>query len=167
MTQAVTLDPLSSWQESSSKRSILDFVRRVTSVAGASYVPIEDRVAVFDNDGTLWCEKPMPVQADFLMRRVGEMAASDPSLRDRQPWKAVSEQDYRWLGNAITHHYMGDDADLKQMSAGLMQAYAQSSIEEIRARCRAVHSYGPSPDLGPAVSAVHLRADGRPAALSQ
>ena len=130
MTQAVTLDPLSSWQESTSKRSILDFVRRVTSVAGASYVPIEDRVAVFDNDGTLWCEKPMPVQADFLMRRVGEMAASDPSLRDRQPWKAVSEQDYRWLGNAITHHYMGDDADLKQMSAGLMQAYAQSSIEE-------------------------------------
>src|SRR5688572_4449957 len=110
MTRAMALDPLPTWQDGATKQSILEFVRRVTLVGGPGYVPPEERVAVFDNDGTLWCEKPMPVQADFLMRRVGEMAASDPTLRDRQPWKAVSEHDYRWLGNAITHYYQGDDA---------------------------------------------------------
>jgi hypothetical protein len=46
-------------------------------------------VAVFDNDGTLWCEKPMPIQADFILRRLYEMAQADPGLRGRQPWKAA------------------------------------------------------------------------------
>jgi hypothetical protein len=126
----VRLDPLPSWQEGPSKRAVLDFVREVSEAGGARFVPIEERVAVFDNDGTLWCEKPMPVQADFLLQRVGEMAAADPSLRSRQPWKAVSEHDYRWLGNAISHHYLGDDSDLKQMEQGLLSAYANISVEE-------------------------------------
>ena len=49
-------------------------------------VPAGERVAVFDNDGTLWCEKPMPIQADFIFRRLYEMAQADPGLRGRQPW---------------------------------------------------------------------------------
>ena len=137
MTQAVAANPLTTWSEGPSKQSILEFVRQVTTVGGPSYVPPEERVAVFDNDGTLWCEKPMPVQADFLIRRVGEMAEADPSLRSRQPWKAVSEQDYAWLGNAITKHYRGDDADLHMLAAGIIEAYAGASIEEFEAASEA------------------------------
>jgi phosphoserine phosphatase len=133
MTQALRPNPLPSWSEGPSKESILDFVHRVTEVGGPQFVRPQERVAVFDNDGTLWCEKPMPVQADFLLQRVGEMAEADPSLRARQPWKAVSEKDYHWLGNAITKHYAGDDSDLHEMAEGLLQAYAGSSIEEFDA----------------------------------
>ena len=59
-----------------------DFVERVTGEAAS---PPEERVAVFDNDGTLWCEKPMPIQLDFILRRLARMAEADPALRDRQP----------------------------------------------------------------------------------
>ncbi len=80
---------LGSWNDGAAKQSIVSFVERVTHVGGEDFVTPEARVAVFDNDGTLWCENPLPVQADFLFRRLGEMAASDASLRARQPWKAV------------------------------------------------------------------------------
>ena len=130
MTQALVSNPLPSWSEGAAKQAILDFVRRVTEAGGPDYVPLEDRVAVFDNDGTLWCEKPMPVQADFLLRRVGEMASADASLRERQPWKALAEHNYAWLNRAIAKHYGGDDSDLKQMEAGLQQAYAGTTVEE-------------------------------------
>jgi phosphoglycolate phosphatase-like HAD superfamily hydrolase len=125
--------PLTSWADGPAKQAIIDFVERVTRAGGPDFVPPEDRVAVFDNDGTLWCEKPLPVQADFLLRRVGEMAEADPSLRSRQPWKAVAAKDYQWLGNAITKHYSGDDADLREMAAGLLQAYEGTSVEEFEA----------------------------------
>jgi hypothetical protein len=130
MTQAVKPNPLPSWTEGPTKEAILDFAHRVTEVGGPHFVRPEDRVAVFDNDGTLWCEKPMPVQADFLLRKVGEMAEADPSLRSRQPWKAVAEHDYHWLSAAITKHYGGDDSDLHEMAGGLLQAYAGSTIED-------------------------------------
>ena len=123
-------DVLPSWTDGPMKQSIVDFVDRVTQADGPAFVPVEARVAVFDNDGTLWCEKPLPVQADFLCRRIGEMAQEDPALRSRQPWKAVSEGDYRWLGNAITKHYAGDDADLHEMAGGILQAYEGKTIDE-------------------------------------
>ena len=63
-------------------------------------MPVEERVAVFDNDGTLWCEKPMPIQLDFILRRLVEMAEADAELRERQPWKAAYERDYAWFGAA-------------------------------------------------------------------
>ncbi|WP_413581409.1 hypothetical protein [Bdellovibrio sp. HCB288] len=95
------LDPLKLWNNSSSKDAIIDFVRRVTDSDSADFVRPEDRIAVFDNDGTLWCEKPLPVQADFMLRRIAEMAKKDPSLAKDQPWKAVSEKDYKWLSDAV------------------------------------------------------------------
>jgi hypothetical protein len=61
---------LASWNDSAAKQAIVDFVERTVSDA----VPVEERVAVFDNDGTLWCEKPMPIQLDFILRRLVEMA---------------------------------------------------------------------------------------------
>ena len=65
------------------RAAITRFVERVIGPGG---VPPTERVAVFDNDGTLWPEKPMPILADFLLRRLDEQVATDPSLVDRQPW---------------------------------------------------------------------------------
>ena len=90
---------LPSWNDSATKAAILDFVARVTNEGAKSFVLPEARIAVFDNDGTLWCE--LPIQADFLLDKIGEQAAKDASLRDRQPWKAVWEKDYKWLSDAI------------------------------------------------------------------
>ena len=61
-------------------------------------MPPEERVAVFDNDGTLWCEKPMPIELGFILQRLAEMAEQDAALAERQPWKAAHEKDYAWLG---------------------------------------------------------------------
>ena len=95
-------DVLVSWNDGAAKRTILDFVAQVTKEGTPDFVPPHARIAVFDNDGTLWCEKPLPIQADFLLRRIGEQATQDPSLRDKQPWKAVFDKDYQWLSGR--HH---------------------------------------------------------------
>ena len=87
-------DPLPSWRAGASKQAIQEFAQQVTAQGSPEFVPPEERVAVFDNDGTLWCEKPMPIQADFILRRLAAMADQDPSLRDRQPWKAAYDKDY-------------------------------------------------------------------------
>src|SRR3954463_2901586 len=123
-------EELASWNDGPARRAITDFVERVTRVGGSDHVPTADRIAVFDNDGTLWCEKPLPVQADFLLRRIGELVERYPALRSRQPFKAVAEKDHEWLGGAITKHYQGDDADLHEMTAGLLQAYEGTSVDE-------------------------------------
>lgn len=120
---------LKSWNAGPTRQAIIAFVARVTLEDGPDYVPPAARIAVFDNDGCLWCEKPMPIQADFLMRRIAEQAEADPTLRDRQPWKAVHEKDQAWLGDVITKHYEGDDTTLKEMAAGLLSAYAEDEVE--------------------------------------
>ena len=65
---------LASWNDGAAKIQILDFVTRVTRQGGPDFVPPAERIAVFDNDGTLWCEQPMQVQAFFLITRVKELA---------------------------------------------------------------------------------------------
>ena len=113
------LAELPSWRDTAARAAITRFVERVTGPGG---VPPAERVAVFDNDGTLWCEQPMPVQAVFLFRRLAEQAAADPSLVARQPWKAVVGNDRAWLGAAMTEHYEGDDGKLNEMAGGLLGA---------------------------------------------
>ena len=87
------------------KRAFLDLVVRVTKEGAPDFLPPEARVVVFDNDDTLWTAKPLPIQVDF--RQLAVMAEQDQALRTRQPWKAVVEKDYRWLGDVITKHYRG------------------------------------------------------------
>jgi hypothetical protein len=82
---------LGSWSDGPARKAIVDFVAQTRAE-----VPVAERVAVFDNDGTLWCEQPLPIQADFILRRLAEMAAADPELRGRHPWKAAHEQDVAW-----------------------------------------------------------------------
>ena len=77
---------LASWNEGSARAAILDFLRRVTS-EGPDFVPVADRVAAFDNDGTLWVEQPLPPQFDFVFRRWAEEIKADPSMAVQQPYK--------------------------------------------------------------------------------
>ena len=126
----------------------MEFVRRVTSEGGPDYVPPDERVAVFDNDGTLWCEKPMPVELGFILRRLAEMAEADATLRDRQPWKAAHEKDYAWLGGVITRHYHGDDTDVKVLMGGIIQAFAGKTVHEYETTARAFLQEAQHPTLG-------------------
>jgi phosphoglycolate phosphatase-like HAD superfamily hydrolase len=125
---------LSSWADGAAKRAIVDFVQRVGGGAEAAPVPADERLATFDNDGTLWCEKPMPIQLDFILRRLVEMAEADPALADRQPWKAAVGRDYAWLGAVITEHYAGDDRKVHILAGGILAAYAGMSVEEFEDR---------------------------------
>ena len=120
---------LASWRDTPTRRVIVDFVDRVTDDGGADYVDPADRVAVFDNDGTLWSEKPIPIQLDFTLFRLAELANADPSLRARQPYKAAIERDYRWLGDAMVRHYRGDDAELRVLLAAVESAFEGMSVE--------------------------------------
>ncbi len=126
--------PLQSWRDTPTKQAILDFVAAVTDEGGSAFVPPPERVAVFDNDGTLWCEKPLYIQLDFILRRWLEMAKEDPALAEQQPWKAAIQRDYEWLGNAVTKHYRGDDSDLPAVMKGLTAAFAGISVEDFVAR---------------------------------
>ena len=123
-------DPLSSWNEGATKDAVLGYVDQTCSEGSPSFVPVEERVAVFDNDGTLWCEKPMPIQLDFILRRLSEMAEVDPALRDRQPWKAAHERDYAWLARVMVEHYAGDDTNVQTLAAGIVAAFANITVDQ-------------------------------------
>ncbi len=86
-------DPLPAWNEGPSKSSILGFVQAVTTEGGAEFVPPLNRIAVFDNDGTLWSEKPFYFQLTFALDRVKALAAQHPEWQEQQPFKAVLEND--------------------------------------------------------------------------
>jgi len=90
---------LGSWNDGAAKSAITDFVARVTREGGADYVPPADRVATFDNDGTLWCEQPLQVQILFLIDRVRQLAAQDPTMKERQPFRELLEHDLKTLHN--------------------------------------------------------------------
>jgi len=122
---------LESWNDGGAKRAIVDFVTRVTTANGPDFVPPAARIATFDNDGTLWCEKPLPIQFDFILRRWVEMAQENPALRERQPWQAAVDKDYAWLGNVITKHYAGDNSDLPTLMNGLVTAFAGVTTEDL------------------------------------
>jgi phosphoglycolate phosphatase-like HAD superfamily hydrolase len=94
---AATAQPLPSWNEGPAKARILAFVQAVTDKAGKDFVPPAERIAVFDNDGTLWCEQPMYVQMAFVLERVKELAPKHPEWKTQQPFKAVLERDFRAL----------------------------------------------------------------------
>jgi phosphoserine phosphatase len=125
---------LPSWRDGAATRAIVEFVARVTGADGSQPVPVDERIAVFDNDGTLWCEKPMPIQLDFILRRLVEMAETDEALRARQPWKAAYERDYAWLAAVVAEHYAGDETNVKVLAAGILAAYAGISVEDFEAQ---------------------------------
>ena len=134
---------MASWNDGAAKRAIVAFVEQTVSD-----VPVEERVAVFDNDGTLWCEKPMPIQADFVLRRLFEMADGDPELRGRQPWKAAYERDYAWLGAVMAEHYAGDDTNVRTLLGGVLAAFAGINVDDFEAQSDAFLRTVQHPTLG-------------------
>jgi phosphoglycolate phosphatase-like HAD superfamily hydrolase len=86
-------DPLPSWNEGAARTAIISFVERVTKEGSADFVPVPERIAVFDNDGTLWPENPMPFQAAFAFDEVKRLAAEKPELKDDPMVKALLEGD--------------------------------------------------------------------------
>jgi phosphoserine phosphatase len=123
-------DPLSTWREGTAKHAIQEFVLQTSGNGGSHPVPDDERVAVFDNDGTLWCEKPMPIQLHFVLERLAELAAAQPELREREPWRGARERDYGWLGAAVADHYAGDDTKAKALGAAILSAYEGISVED-------------------------------------
>jgi hypothetical protein len=138
---------LATWKDGQAKKAIVDFVTAVTT-DGPTFVPEAERIATFDNDGTLWCEKPLPIQADFILRRLYEMADADPELRDRQPWKAAYERDYAWLGQILAEHYAGDDTNVRTLLGGVLAAHGGISVDEFEAKSDAFLRSAQHPTLG-------------------
>jgi len=92
-------DPLPSWNEGAAKRAILSFVQEVTDKTGPRHVKPADRIATFDNDGTLWAEKPSYVQVLFVFERIRDLAAQNPEWMKQQPFQGILEQGFLSLRN--------------------------------------------------------------------
>ena len=88
-------DPLPSWNESAARKAILDFVARTTKQGAADFVPPAERIAVFDNDGTLWAEQPMYTQLAFALDRIKALAPKHPEWKTTQPFKGVLDGDIK------------------------------------------------------------------------
>src|SRR5512136_3236187 len=93
-------DPLPSWNDGAAKQTIVNFVTAVTRDGSPDFVPVPQRIATFDNDGTLWCEHPMYVQLAFALDRVKVMAPMHPEWKTKQPFKAVLEGDMKTLAES-------------------------------------------------------------------
>ncbi len=94
VTSAVpAADPLPSWNDGAAKQSIVSFVEKVTKAGSPSFVPDAERIAVFDNDGTLWCEQPVPVQLYFAIDRVKALAPQAPRVADQEPFASLLKGD--------------------------------------------------------------------------
>jgi phosphoserine phosphatase len=129
---AQAAEPLSSWNDGPAKQAILSFVKEVTDKSNPKYVEPEDRIATFDQDGTLWVEHPLYTQAMFALDRVRELAPKHPEWRNKEPFKAVimgnreaiakfSESDWEIIV-ASTHTGMGTESFLEIVKKWLATA---------------------------------------------
>ena len=103
---ATSANPLPSWNDGATKQSILDFVAAVTREGSPDFVPPAERIATFDNDGTLWVEHPMYTQLAFALDRVKALAPQHPEWKDTQPFKAALEGDMKRLAETGEHGLM-------------------------------------------------------------
>ncbi len=94
---AALAEDLPSWNDGPAKKSITQFVTRITTPGGSEFVPVEDRVAVFDNDGTLWAEQPLYIQLAFLLEQVKVAAPKHPEWKDNPVFKALAAHDQKAL----------------------------------------------------------------------
>jgi phosphoglycolate phosphatase-like HAD superfamily hydrolase len=115
-------DPLPSWNDGLAKQSIVDFVTRATTAGGRDWVPVPERIATFDNDGTLWTEQPMYVQTVFAMDRVKAAVARHPEWRTAEPFRSVLADDRAQLA------LMGERGVLEIIAA----SHAGLTTEEFR-----------------------------------
>jgi phosphoserine phosphatase len=139
---------LPNWNDGPAKVAILEFVRSVTA-SGDSFVPPNERIAAFDNDGTLWCEKPLYVQADFIFRRFKEMVQEDPGRAKEQPYKAVVEGDTEWLMDIYSH--------VPELMKGVTEAFEGITTEVFDAAALEFFASATHPTLGVPYTQVAYR----------
>lgn len=130
---------LASWNEGKARQAILDFVGSVSS-DGSGFVEPADRIATFDYDGTLWCEKPSYVQADFFLRRMREMIKAKPERAEEQPFKAIAENEQDFLGHLLDH--------AAELAKGVTEAYADITTDAVERAVEKFFSSAKHPTLG-------------------
>ena len=108
---AQAVDPLPSWNDGKAKQSIVTFVEKVTKPGSPDFVPVAERIATFDNDGTLWCEQPLPVQGYFALDRVKALAPQHPEWKTKEPFASLLKGDLKTALNG------GDQALLDLLMA--------------------------------------------------
>jgi phosphoglycolate phosphatase-like HAD superfamily hydrolase len=126
-------EPLFLWNPTPARKAILDFVAAVTDPGSPDFVPPAERIATFDNDGTLWLEKPMYIQLQHGLRAIGKAAAEKPELRTRQPFKAVYEKDMEWLSKAATDYAKGDPSGVFTLVSGISEVFAGATVDAFEA----------------------------------
>ena len=94
-TVAQAADALPSWNDGAAKKSIVEFVEKVTKQDSQKFVPITERIAVFDNDGTLWTEQPIPFQLAFALDRVKALAPQHPEWKTEEPYASLLKGDVK------------------------------------------------------------------------
>jgi FMN phosphatase YigB (HAD superfamily) len=117
------------WNHGDTRDSIEKFVGGVTNEASSGFVPVADRIATFDADGTLWCEKPVQIQIAWILQRLAEMAEKDASLRSEQPFQAAYQKDDKWFSDTVTKHYNGDDSGVKVLLGSVTKAFGSVTVE--------------------------------------
>lgn len=126
-TNVFAEEVLLSWNEGPARQSIITFVEHVADPKSESYVKPEERIAVFDNDGTLWAEQPIYFQLAFVTERIKELAPSNPEWKTQQPYKAILENDKEALAAS---GYEGLMKLLMTTHAGMTQAEFQQIVTE-------------------------------------
>ncbi len=116
-------DPLPSWNDGPAKQSIIDFVTKVTTPGSPDFVPVPERIATFDNDGTLWCEKPLPVQLYFALDRVKALAPQHPEWKTQEPFASLLKGDMKTAA-------AGGDHSLLEL---MMATHTGNTTEEFNA----------------------------------
>jgi phosphoglycolate phosphatase-like HAD superfamily hydrolase len=99
-------DPLPSWNDGPAKNAILAFVKDTTDKSSRNYVEAKDRIATFDQDGTLWTEHPLYAQAMFALERIGQLAPQHPEWKEKEPFKAALERDREAMGRFSEQDWM-------------------------------------------------------------
>jgi phosphoserine phosphatase len=110
---------LPSWNDTPARRAIVEFVDSATT-PGAGFIDPADRIATFDNDGTLWSEQPLPPQFDFVFRKWGEEVKADPTLASVQPYKALVDHDLAFFAGVATQ----DPATIQSLLAAFTRSWA-------------------------------------------
>lgn len=120
--------PLPSWHNTVARQSILDFVEAVSAENSPQFVPPAERIATLDNDGTLWCERPLYVQFQGALDFLAEKAERDPMLRAQQPYQAAYERDMEWLSVYTANE------KIPELVGMLIQSAAGETQDEFEAR---------------------------------
>ena len=134
-------DQLPSWNDGPTKAAIIQFVQDVTNGGGPKFVPPEQRIATFDNDGTLWCEQPVP-QLEFVAYQIKKMAVNHPEWNEKQPFKSVLEGDKEYLVNDLLNNHG------KELMKLIAVTHAGMTLKEFNADVKAFLNASSHPKYG-------------------